>query len=280
MKKMRHKIKGKFYPVNNPLKKSGKNLTKILFFCLSGMMVPVLADTTDVIQSPSIQETSTQVQSSVEDSITVNEEAKQWGLTVQAWQHYHWIMNNTPSARWYKTLDPAEVLALNTTDSRDMMQYALIQARNMHERVSQELAFNKIYAQAYQTLYPNEKPISSSTIKQSIGATLQAGDHIWLFVGVNTPLGRFVYQHLIQSVQTTPNAVLDIYFVGQDLSPQSIETWAQSSGIQPAMINQQVTLNEGNQRFSEVSQGKNQDLPLVGVVRNNQFQPISLSSVL
>ena len=252
-------------------------LSGFLFWFLSFTTLPALADTPQLVQT---QQTQDQVVQSLSTQDSLKDRAKTWGLTMEEFKRYLWLMKNTPSAHWYKDLDPAEVLALNAKDPNDMMQYAKIQARNMHARVTRELAFNSIYSKAYKKLYPNEKPIMTPGSMNLHSDALQAGDRVWLFVGINTPLGRFTYQHLIKAIQATPDTVLDIYFVGKQINQKSIETWAANIGIPPNIVNKKVTLNYGNERFENVSKGKKFNLPLVGVVHNSHFQPITLSSVL
>lgn len=252
-------------------------LSGFLFWFLSFSAIPALADTPQLVQT---QQTQDHVVRSLPTQDSLKDQAKMWGLTTEEFKRYLWLMKNTPSAHWYKDLDPAEVLALNAKDPNDMMQYAKIQARNMHARVTRELAFNRIYSKAYKKLYPYEKPIMTPGSMNLRSHALQAGDRVWLFVGINTPLGRFAYQHLIKAIQATPDTVLDIYFVGKQVNQKSIETWAANIGIPPNIVNKKVTLNYGNERFENVSKGEKFNLPLVGVVHNAHFQPITLSSVL
>jgi len=152
----------------------------------------------------------------------------------------------------------------------------------MHVRVTRELAFNRLYEEAYKQLYPTEKPIQSAIVHTSIGSglALQSGDRIWLFTGTNTPLGSFVYQHFLKEVQQTPNTALDIYFVGNQVNQQSIQQWAIANNIPRNLVNQQITLNYGNDRFQSVTQGKGVTLPYVGVIHHQNFQAITLNSVL
>jgi len=249
----------------------------LLFWMVSLTAVPALADTPQLV---STHATQNHIVSGVTTQTSLQERAKKWGLTTQSFKRYRWLMKNTPSGHWYPDLDPAEVLALNTKDPKAMQHYAIIQARNMHARVTRELAFNRLYAKAYRQLYPHEKPIMSPDDQHWPSVALQSGDRVWLFVGVHTPLGRFVYQHLIKTVLATPNTVLDIYFVGKQVSQHAIETWAATIGIPPTMINQRVTLNYGNRRLQQVTNGKKPNLPFVGIVHQSHFQPINLSSVL
>lgn len=257
------------------------NLKKILFVsALSTAIVltqSVLADTPTVTSVQATQNQTTQVSMNPEDNTAL---ANEWGLTLKEYLRYTWLMANTPSGHWYKGLDPAEVLALNATDEREMMTFAKIQAQNMHERVSRELAFNKLYSVAYKQEYPNEQAIQSEVATGVKHAELQAGDHIWLFLALNTPLGPFVYEHLMAVIAATPGTTLDLYFVGSGVSNKRIQTWAKANGVSTQLINKKVTLNYGNDRFAKVSLGIHAALPFIGLVHNGQFQSITLSSVL
>lgn len=212
---------------------------------------------------------------------TIVSTAHSWGLQAEDYQYYLWLMKNTPSGHWYKQLDPAEVLALNANTPNDMMKYAKIQARNMHVRVTRELAFNKLYRKAYQALYPNQKPIASNIGHQNLaGLNVQANDSVWLFTGIKTPLGSFAYQRLMSLVKAKPNATLDIYFVGNDITNKAIQTWALKAGIDPALVNKRVTLNFGTSRFNDLKKSNDAHLPYVGIVHNGKFQPITLNSII
>ena len=248
-----------------------------LFLFLGFTVIPAFSDT---IQPINPQQTENKITETVTDQEEgLKDQASMWGLSTDNFQHYLWLMKNTPSGHWYKNLDPPEVLALNTKNSDQMMQYAKIQVQNMHMRVTRELTFDEVYSAAYKQLYPNEKAIMSAN-QSDQDTVLKSGDRVWLFVGINTPLGSFAYQHLLKIVQATPNTVLDIYFVGKDVTQENIQHWALSMTIAPNLINKQITLNFGNNRFDSITKGKKINLPFVGIVHDNHFQPITLSSVL
>src|SRR3990167_10959156 len=123
-----------------------------------------------------------------------------WHLNTDDYQHYLWLMKNTPNGKWYPQLDPAEVLGLNADSEDEMLKYAKIQAQMTHDKVSRELAFTQLYRKAYQSLYPNELPIQSKLNTNHRGFFLQPGDRVWLFTGVQTTLSNFVYQSLINVI--------------------------------------------------------------------------------
>ena len=239
------------------------------------MCVSTFADTIHLVNPQQTQNKIIQTEASQESEL--NNRAEMWGLSTENFKHYLWLMKNTPSGLWYKNLDPPEVLALNAKNSDQMMQYAETQARNMHKRVTRELIFDQVYSQAYKQLYPTEKAIM--TQGQS-GDALQSGDRVWLFVKMNTPLGSFAYKHLLKAVQETPDTVLDIYFIGKNITKKNIQHWAVNMDVPQNLVNKKITLNFGSSRFASLTKGKKVSLPFVGILHDNHFQPITLSSVL
>ena len=257
---------------------------KGFFFVLALGIVSgsVLADTPVVTGIQSTQDQTTQSIQSSQSSIGSSDIqlASEWGLTLKQYQRYTWLMTNTPSGHWYKDLDPAEVLALNAESHDDMMTYAKVQAKNAHDRVSRELAFDRMYTLAYRQEYPDEKAIQSPMAMNEGHSALQAGDRIWLFLSPDTPLGPFVYEHLMTVIEATPNTALDLYFVGDHVTAKSIQSWAKTNGVSEDLINKELTLNYGNDRFNKATQDKNPSLPFIGRLRDGHFQSITLSSVL
>lgn len=252
-----------------------RKISKILIVVLSGSLLfqaVSLADSTKITQ-PQIDNVGNV---SLASAIT----AKQWGLSVEEYSHYRWLMQNTSSRFWYKDLDPAEVLALNTDDPIEQEKYAKIQAINMHIRVTRELMFDRAYSQAYRELYANEKPIQSFHEQIDLNKiTLQSKDRIWLFVGTDTFLANSVYQKLIQVVERTPGAMLDIYFVGKNVIQENIRQWARTNDISQERVNQQITLNFGNERFEAITQHRLVNLPYIGIVHDQHFHQINLASL-
>ena len=132
----------------------------VLLLSLNIISTNVLASEPHITETEEIQNEISPTSIKKIDLINI---AKQWGLSEKDYKQYLWLMKNTSSRKWYPTLDPSEVLALNTNSENEMLKYAKIQAQNMHVRVTRELAFDIMYAKAYHTLYPEEKPIMSST---------------------------------------------------------------------------------------------------------------------
>ena len=268
------------HPSNQP-RLSNIQHTDLKRMRLWGVGMFLITITTGSVFAGPPQITQPQVtQNTLSHSKELAQKATAWGLTTPDYQYYLWLMKHTPNGHWYPSLDPTEVLALNAATQTDRMKYAKIQARAMHQRVSRELAFNKLYSKVYRELYPAEQPIASHAKNNLHNTTLHPGDRIWLFTGVNTPLGSFIYQHLIKTILMHPQVQFDIYFVGPHLSGNNIQQWAIDNHLPLNKMNTQVTLNFGNQRFKAITQGKSMTLPFVGVVHQQHFKPLTLSSVI
>lgn len=93
--------------------------------------------------------------------------ASVWHVSVKDYQHYKRIMKNSPARNWYKKLDPVEVLGMTSANDKERMKYALIQAKLDIQRVTSELAYQRVYTAAVKSLLPNVKPIEWDRKKKS-----------------------------------------------------------------------------------------------------------------
>lgn len=202
--------------------------------------------------------------------------AKQWGLSVTDYQHYQQLMQQQPNQRWYRTLDPAEVLALNSQNDTEMKRYAAIQANRMHQRIAQELQFNQFYREAYHRLYPQEQPIQPNTHRSSIN--FQHGDHLWLFVNAHDLLLPALRKQLLSWVETKA-VKLDIYVVGNQVTDQALQQWAVVNQLPNTVIQRSITLNKGNQRWTLIHQHQTYTLPFLAWVHNQRLQPLQWSQL-
>ena len=218
--------------------------------------------------------------SQLEQTHTRQEMAKQWHMSPKDYQHYKWLMAHTANGHWYKQLDPAEVLALNTNSPQQMLKYAKIEAKLNHHRIQQEFLFNNIYHQAYKTLYPTEKPIMSQAMRKQIVNQIQPGDHIWFFIHSHNAMSDVIFPHLLHLLKTNPNTYLDIYFTDHGIQSRDIQTWAMRHQLPPDLLNHRVSLNVDAHRLSTVSNNQSVVLPYIGIVRNQHFQAISPASVM
>lgn len=206
--------------------------------------------------------------------------AQQWQLTLQDYQRYERLMQNTPSGHWYTQLDPAEVLALNANNKESMIKYAKLEARLNHQRIQRELDFDTIYRQAYRTLYPKQKPIMPPGSKSPSVSTLTNGDHIWLFVNFHSPMTNLLMPNLLTVLKHHRESKLDIYFVGQHIEPSHIQAWAALHQLPHDLMQHRISLNIDQHRLSTVSNNQSVTLPYVGLVHQGHFQTLAVSSLL
>ena len=153
-----------------------------------------------------------------------------WSLDHQDYAHYLSLMQNTPSGRWYKNLDPAEVLMLNAKDDQSRMKYALIVAKNTHDRGDHELAAQKAYDQAWQELYPNQpRVIIPGQTPQSF-RQLHAGDALLFFTKIDDSSSNATLQQLFELIAHHSDVRLQIFIMGNPDS-KAIEAWANQQKI-------------------------------------------------
>lgn len=206
--------------------------------------------------------------------------AQQWRLSLQDYQRYENLIQNTPSGHWYKQLDPAEVLALNTNNKSGMMKYAKIEARLNHQRIQRELDFDTIYRQAYIALYPKQKPIMPPGIGNRSLISLANGDHIWLFVNLHSAMTNLLMPRLLKLLKQHQESKLDIYFIGKDIDPSNIQAWAALHQLPHDLMQQRISLNIDQHRLSTVSNNQAVTLPYIGLVHQGHFQTLAVSSLL
>ena len=82
-----------------------------------------------------------------------------WGLTSAEWLRYQTLMKGRDGL-WYAKLTPPAVLGLNANTSPELQYFARKVAREEHDKLARELAFNQAVYQAMRELYPNEPLIT------------------------------------------------------------------------------------------------------------------------
>lgn len=210
--------------------------------------------------------------------------AAMWGLSIEDYDHYLALMQNTVNGAYYKNanLDPSWILGFNANNDQDREKYAIIAIRNERVRVARELAFQKAFQQLQFELYPNEKPISTSNSNKNLLNNsiidFKAGDSLLLFVNVQSPSINPALTHLISFVQTHPTISLNVYLVNAT-NDNDIRHWALQQTIPQDLVkNNIITLNYDKGRFAKLSQGKNQ-LPLLLLNHQGRFEIISWNSI-
>jgi integrating conjugative element protein (TIGR03759 family) len=100
------------------------------------------------------QEESTRVENSI-DKTGLSESAKEWDLNDTEWKQYQKLMQG-PAGLWYRQLSPPAVLGMHANNPEERKHFAEVYAKQEHQKIEQEFAFNKAALHAMQRLYPNE----------------------------------------------------------------------------------------------------------------------------
>ena len=207
-------------------------------------------------------------------------EANRWGLSVSDYGRYIQLMQTTPSGKWYVNSDPAEVLAINARNAAEQKKYAEIVAKNTHDRLGRELSMQYAYSQAWEKLYPNEKPIAlpGQTQTQNTVA-LQAGDQLLFFTRIDDAQSGAMATQLVNAMASHTNVRLAIFVVGKNVTDNAIAQWAQSNQIPPSLVqNHRVVLDHDNGRFAQMTKG-NGSLPMIILNHQNAFNVVSFNEL-
>jgi hypothetical protein len=103
------------------------------------------------------QEQSAVIENSIDKAgvSSVTDNAKDWHLTDNEWTTYQKLMQG-PAGFWYRRLSPPAVLGMYADNPEDEKHFAKIYAQQEHQKIEQELSFNKATLNAMRQLYPNE----------------------------------------------------------------------------------------------------------------------------
>lgn len=89
---------------------------------------------------------------------TASNQAQDWGISLDEWNEYQKLMKGKDGC-WYPKLSPAEVLGLNAKTPQEQQHFAEIAAKQEHDKLARELAFDHAFHQAMGRLYASEPVI-------------------------------------------------------------------------------------------------------------------------
>jgi len=249
----------------------------VLAAVLIGVAIPAMAEQTHNV---GMQNATT---GDAQYPMTTEQTATMWGLTTNEYQHYLKEMATTPSARWWKHLDPPQVLGQNATTEEERMTYAEIDVRLDQERASREVAFQHAYDTAFAKLYPHAKLVSINTNPKRQAAKLHSNDQYFLFTPINDPEGSLLAGKLIGLMRSKEGVRVNIYFVGT-ASLNQIQRWARNNNIPKHLQNDDtITLNhnayDGTNTLKRIMGSTHVTLPILIRVRDGHSQVVSLLSL-
>ncbi len=214
---------------------------------------------------------------------SIAQQAKVWGLSKDQYRQYLTDMATTPSARWWKDLDPPQVLGMNATTENERMEFAMIDVRIDHDRATREIAFQHAYNKAFAKLFPNAKLIAINTNKQSQSANIHSHDRYYLFTALNDAEGAMLATKITGLMAKKSDVALNIFFVGS--APiRDIQRWAKGNNLPTKMQSQdRITLNQneqgGHNMLKQIVKTPSVSLPIVVRVRDGHSSIITLASI-
>lgn len=174
-----------------------------------------------------------------------------WGLSEVEWARYEALMRG-PRGRWSPDLDPLMVLGIHAESDAERRRFAELTARQEHDRVERELAFQREYDAAWRRLYPNELRLDPARLMEDAGDASEppfvAGDRLLVFVDIScTEACASVVARVLARQLATPGLIVDFYLRGTNGRDEPIRQWAQTNRVPPELVRSRtITLNHDN----------------------------------
>lgn len=257
-----------------------KMATKRLLLILSvvvpliGLQKPAQANES---QTKPVNYTESQTKTVAENTLR----RQYWSLSVDEWTRYKSLMQGIRGSISPATLSPIEVLGTHARTDQERRQYAEIWARMRHDDAERILAFQQAYAEAVQTLYPNEPLIDLARLKSNTLAkpALVPGERLLVFLKIkHCPACETLVQRLLQQPAFKTRQI-DLYFV--DTQPQRddgfIQQWAKQQQLDSARLKQGlITLNHDQGNYFKVTQQLVGTMPQVFKLSGQTLEAIRL----
>lgn len=206
-------------------------------------------------------------------------ESAVWNLTADEEKRYVLLMQNR-SGIYYRGLrqTPLDILGLNARTETERNHFAEIAAKQEAQKVSKNIAWNNAFYKAYNKLFENvpvvgdfdPKPFSPYAHKP---LHLDQGETLYFFIKPDDAV-KSVLMLLIEAVDTTPNARLNIMLLGSD--DLEIQQWANQQQIPQALVsNARISLNHGDLNYQSLALPK-KSTPLLLLAKNGVSNIVDL----
>lgn len=212
-------------------------------------------------------------------ALTNSEKAAVWGLTSDEWDKFEALMQG-PRGYWSPNLDPLTVLGIEAKTQAERMRYAELQAKAEYHRTEAELAYQRAYDTAFQTLFADQLIITSPEATEEDFPPLKQQslpDELPLIVFVNIRCKPC--DALIQRLQSEQKRI-DVYVVDTQSDDKAIRDWAMRVGIKSDLVQRKfITLNHNNtelQTLSKTKDIKSVTLPIMFKRLGSQWSKVEL----
>ena len=177
---------------------------------------------------------------------TIDDRASEWGLSKKEWVRYLELKNGRRGF-WSPTLDPIEVLGIESRSQAERVRYAELHARLHWERTDRELRFERERRAAVNRLYPNVPIIDRSLLPkgafkaermQTDKAVFEVGDRIIAFLNKDLNSKNIIHK-LVTGATVITGGRVDLYPVGIE-KEDDVREWAFKQGVNPQQVRDRV----------------------------------------
>lgn len=185
------------------------------------------------------------------DKITresLKEQATQWGLTPEDYQHYQQLMSG-PRGTQSPGLDPLSTLGIEATTPAERRRFAELWVKQEYARTEKELAFQREVNVAWKRLYPDALPVNMG---KAAGIAHDTGGRLALFVRQKDCKTCDARLRAILA----DNRPVDIYLVDSAGNDNTLRAWAKAHNIPADKVrSRQITLNHDGGRWMRFGDG-------------------------
>lgn len=222
------------------------------------ILMLLLAVTTPLAQAE--HETTTQIQTSAEKSLSVTATAQQWGLSQEEWSRYE-ALKKSERGIWSPSLDPLTTLGVEATTDAERRRYADLLVEKEYLRVEKELAFQREYDAAWKRRFPNLMPVAAATMADKT-------TRLAVFVREDCPACDARLKNLLGAGNP-----LDIWLVGSNNDDNRLQKWAIAQHINSTRVQRrEITLNHDAGRWLHYGQGR---MPAVLEKQGDTWLPVA-----
>ncbi|TKV13926.1 TIGR03759 family integrating conjugative element protein [Citrobacter sp. wls619] len=202
---------------------------------------------------------ATTVTRSHETPLYNNTAAQSWGLTQEEWSHYE-ALKRGERGIWSPSLDPLTTLGVEATSDAERQRFADLLVEKESQRVEKELAFQRVYDEAWKRRFPALTPVAA--------VSLDTTSRLAVFVSENCPSCDTRMKTLLASGHP-----LDIYLVDSRNDDSRLRRLALTWKIDAARVQRRdITLNHDAGRWLQYGQGK---MPVVLAKQGDTWLPVT-----
>ncbi|WP_458038938.1 TIGR03759 family integrating conjugative element protein [Pantoea ananatis] len=199
-------------------------------------------------QTPAVNSRVAPIQENTTSSLSIQQQARQWGLSDSDWSRYQTLMKGERGIM-SPGLDPLTALGVETDNSAERRRLAELWVKHEYQRTEKELAFQRDVNAAWLRLYPETLAVNMGANAAGIAHDTQGRLALFLKENCSRCDARL-------AAVLADNRPVDLYLVGIE-SDDGLRAWAVKHNIPVEKVrSRQITLNHDNGLWFKYGMGQ------------------------